>query len=203
MEKFIPYEKLSKKKQRELDALNGETAAIRRTTEEKLAALRAALSELDKQLALAAQLEFTERRCEELEAEARAVTAELEGIDAMLALSEDFVRYKAAFIEDTVNSRFTRTRFRLFNEQVNGGLADCCDVLVDGSAFGRSANTGAEVYAGLEIIGVLSRFCNVTVPVFIDNMESVEALPPVPAQIIRLEVDKHDRALRMEIEGDF
>ena len=37
-------------------------------------------------------------------------------------------------VEQSVNSRFQLARFRLFNEQINGGLADCCDVVVDGVA---------------------------------------------------------------------
>ncbi len=61
------------------------------------------------------------------------------------------------------------------------------------------ANHGARVNAGLEIIDTLSKHWNLTMPVVIDNAESVTRLLPVDTQVIRLVVSEQDKVLRLEI----
>ena len=183
----------------EMAALEEESEQVRRDLRRRLDGARAELTELDRTIALRAQLEFARRRCDALRTEAGAVEAELADIDRDLDDCEAFTRYKAQFLDRSVNRHFQSVRFRLFERQVNGGLRDCCEVLLNGARFGKGANTGAEMAAGLEIIGVLSRHYGVSVPVFVDGCESVERLPKLAGQVIRLEVDKRNRTLRCEI----
>lgn len=62
------------------------------------------------------------------------------------------------------------------------------------------ANNAARINAGLEIIDVLSRAWNVSLPVFIDNAESVTKIRKTQTQAIRLVVSEKDKSLRMEKE---
>ena len=87
----------------------------------------------------------------------------------------------------------------MFEKQINGNMAECCNVLVDGVKYGYGVNHAAEVNAGLDIIDTLCRFNGVSAPIFIDNAESVcELVPPENSQVIRLVVDESCHNLRIE-----
>lgn len=61
-----------------------------------------------------------------------------------------------------------------------------------------SLNNGARINAGLDVIKALSHHYGVSVPLFIDNAESVTTLLPVDAQVIRLVVSEGEKKLRCE-----
>jgi hypothetical protein len=61
-----------------------------------------------------------------------------------------------------------------------------------------NANNAARINAGLEIINALSAHWKVSVPVFVDNAESVTRLQDISGQLIRLVVSEADKTLRLE-----
>lgn len=183
-----------------LEGLETETAACVQACRSALAEADEELDRLSGQLAKKAALEYARGRMEELRAQAAASAAALNSIDKMLFLCEEFLRYKAEFVEDSVNRRFSLVRFRLFREQINGGLEDCCDVTVNGVPYSSGLNNGARVNAGIDIINALSRHCGVHAPLFIDNAESVSRLERADTQAIRLVVSEHDKELRCELQ---
>ena len=184
----------------EVKRLEGESAAVRKELGDRAEGLRRELSELDRSLAREAVLDFSRARAEELREEAQKAGERLEELDRLLFLCDEFTRYKTRYIEDGVNARFHMVRWRLFLEQVNGGLADLCDAMVDGVPY-ASLNNGARVNAGLDVIAALSAHYGVSVPLFVDNAESVTGLMTPPgAQVIRLVVSQEDRELRCEYE---
>ncbi|MEG0188114.1 MAG: ATPase, partial [Algoriella sp.] len=85
--------------------------------------------------------------------------------------------------------------FKLFEEQVNGGLNPTCITLVNGVPFG-SANTAGRINAGLDIINTLCKVNEISAPVFLDNRESVTKLIPTESQIISLIVDPKQETLK-------
>jgi hypothetical protein len=94
-------------------------------------------------------------------------------------------------LTESINSKFKNVRFSLFEEQINGGLKEVCDVMVpcaEGLVDYARANNAARINAGLEIIDTLGEHWGITMPVFIDNAESVVELIPINAQVIRLAV---------------
>lgn len=52
------------------------------------------------------------------------------------------------FIEESINARFQMVKFRLFAEQVNGGVADCCEPMVNGVPYSAGLNRGGCMDAG-------------------------------------------------------
>jgi len=105
-------------------------------------------------------------------------------------------------LTDKINSKFDTIRFRLFVEQINGGIKEDCEVMVPGD--GKMvpypcANNAARLNAGLEIINALAHHWNKSVPVFVDNAESVTRLQQIDGQLIRLVVSEPDKTLRMEV----
>ena len=91
-------------------------------------------------------------------------------------LCDEFIKTKVAMLTDRMNSKFQRLRFQLFTTQINGGVDEGCEVLVPSDAGAlvpyQDANNAARINAGLEIIEVLSRHWDMTMPVFVDNAES-------------------------------
>ena len=109
-------------------------------------------------------------------------------------------RYKTRFVEDSINSLFRITQFRLFREQANGGIEERCDVVCDGVPY-TGLNNGTRINAGIDIINTLSRHFGVSVPLFVDNAESVTNLEYADTQTIRLVVSAADKKLRCEYES--
>ena len=160
--------------------------------------IRMELHNVDGRLAGEQVLTTSRQRLAELGRQKQEAAIEIGRIDDLLTLCEDFARYKAGKIEETVNASFRMVQFRLFREQVNGGLTDCCDVTVEGVPYG-SLNNAARINAGIDVIRTLSRFYGVSVPLFVDNAESVVSLADAGGQMIRLVVAGEEKELRWHV----
>lgn len=186
-----------------VNALQAEISSLMADSSKVREQLRADLNAADGQLrfvqgilakeAIKAQ---TEKRIAELKADARNAAEILERIEQMLYLIEEFTRFKAKFVEQSINDHFRIATFRLFREQANGGLEERCDVVYDGVPF-MGLNNGMKVNVGIDIINALSRHYGVTVPLFVDNAEAVTRLEPCNTQVIRLVVSEEDKELRI------
>ena len=144
-----------------------------------------------------------EKRIEELKAELKKYSVEYEEIQKCLYLCEQFARIKAKMLDERINSRFKSVRFRLFIDQINGGLKEDCEVLVPSKEGNLvpypMANSAGQINAGLDIIEVLSNHFNTHLPIFVDNAESVTKLNTIDTQIIRLVVSEQHKTLTMEV----
>lgn len=181
-----------------IDRLTGDTEQERRRLETALSAVTAEKLRHDAVLAKEQTLADTRRRIAELQAEQRTAAAEVEQMDRLIAMCEEFTRYRVQAITESVNSRFRLTRWRLFTEQVNGGLADCCEPMDrNGSTF-EGTNNAMKINIGMDIIDTLSVHFGRRVPLFVDNAESVTHLQPIGSQVVRLVVSEQDKELRIE-----
>lgn len=181
-----------------IDRLNSDTEQERRRLETALSAVTAEKLTHDAVLAKEQTLADTRRRIADLQAEQRTAAAEVEQMDRLIAMCEEFTRYRVQAITESVNSRFRLTRWQLFTEQVNGGLADCCEPMdSNGTAF-EGTNNAMKINIGMDIIDTLSEFYGVRVPLFVDNAESVTHLQEIGSQVVRLVVSEQDKELRIE-----
>jgi len=134
-----------------------------------------------------AQFEKNQIRITELEdrkTELGIMIADLEGQEF---LCETFIKTKVDMLEDKINSMFKNVNFRLFETQINEGLKECCDVLVNGVPY-SDVNTGGKINAGLDVINTLCDHYNVYAPIFIDGRESITKIIDVKSQVINLKV---------------
>lgn len=182
----------------EYELLNGSNSQqdTKADISERLAAVRRQLEQIKLNAAL-------QERVKELEAEEKRLGAEYEAAEQGVYLCEQFVKAKVRRLTDAINSRFRNVRFRLFVEQLNGGIKDDCEVMIPGEG-GRMvpytfANNAARINAGLEIIDVLSEYYGKSLPVVIDNAESVTHLIPICAQTIRLCVSEAHKKLTLAL----
>lgn len=148
-----------------------------------------------------AKLEFHtqgEKRIRELEAQMSILAAEFEKLEQELWLIEEFIRTKVNLLDIKINSKFKLARFRLFEEQVNGGLADVCETTFDGVPYSSGLNNAARINVGLDVINTLSEHYGFAPLIFVDNAEAVTELIPVEGQLISLIVSAKDKTLRIE-----
>jgi len=187
---------LSGELRQEVDAAAEALAAARGSGEDERSAiqaqvdiLRAARRDIRRTLAQEELRAGIEQRISALRKEQQQLAGQQEEYERQLFLTEEFVRRKVALLEDRINERFTIAKFKLFREQVQGGLEECCETTVGGVPYGTNLNHGARVAVGLEIISVLQEHFELRLPVIVDQAESVTTLPPMACQMIRLVVD--------------
>ena len=117
----------------------------------------------------------------------------------MLYLLEEFIRFKMDMVSDTINQKLDGICVKLFENQINGGVKECCELTYDGVPY-SSLNNGHRIVAGLKIIKALQEHYNCYPCVFVDNCESINSfnIPEMQCQIVRLLVSD-DKELKIEI----
>ncbi len=168
---------------------------------DKKAALQEKVDELNKILNNRDIEEKTRARIEELRAEERALAEQISELEGHKFLIEEFIKAKVNILEDNINSKFKTVKFKLFDTQINGGVVECCETLINtnGSWVPWSdANNAGRINAGLDIINTLTKHYKVNAPIFIDNRESVNELIETDSQIINLFVSR-DKKMKVEV----
>jgi DNA repair exonuclease SbcCD ATPase subunit len=182
----------------------GVLSAAKQRIDTQIADVTARISKLTADKAKFGFKETQEQRIAELEKKEKALSAEREKCDKGLALCDDFIRAKSDIISRRICAKFRTVQFMFFKNQINGGLSECCEVLVPTDEGGLvpwgDANTAARYNAGIEIIDILSAAWRVDLPLILDQRERVTNIIDTDIQIISLFVSPEDRALRVEIK---
>ena len=165
------------------------------------------IAELDNKIRQAKQVihqhdtnQKVQARIDELNAERKKNAEELEAVESDLYIIEQFVRARSGLITERVNTHFDKVQWRLFKEQINGGLEEVCDAVYKGIPYTEGLNTAGRVQAGLDITQTLSRHYGKSAPVIIDNRESITDIPESDMQIISLIVSPEHKQLLVEVE---
>lgn len=160
--------------------------------------LQAQLDEVNKVIAQAANNVAIDDRIETLRDEQKEIGQKVADQEQMLYLLEEFIRFKLNKVSESINSHFKTVNFKLFEMQLNGGMKDCCECTVNGVPY-STLNSGHRIVAGLDIIQSLSELYGVSVPIFVDNAESLNEfnVPDMDAQLILLSVSE-DKQLKVE-----
>lgn len=137
-----------------------------------------------------------QKRVIELENQQQKLATEKNLLDETSFLIDEFVKAKVDMLEESINSHFEYARFKMFNVLVNGNIEECCQTTYKGVPY-RSMNNAARMNVGLDIINALTKFYNVTAPVFIDNAEAVTDFIKCNSQTIKLVVDADFKELTM------
>lgn len=104
--------------------------------------------------------------------EARIRGAELQ---AILDLSSDFKNAKLKLVENRINSAFKLVKWVMFENQINGGIADVCTPTVNGSIVGNELNTSMSVLAEIDICNAFQDKLNLKAPIIVDNAEQLDS----------------------------
>lgn len=159
------------------------------------------VSVLDKEIAFARTVQLENRtklmardlivKCDlrkaELEDSQKKLSQEIAELEQYEFTIETFIRTKVSILEERINAMFELVKFKMFDQQVNGQLAEACECSIDGVPY-SDLNRAAKINAGLDIIKTMSEKYGIIAPVFIDNAESTNEFIPVKAQMIKLYV---------------
>ena len=176
---------------------NGEDAAVESLKSEK-EELQERLYDVNKIIAKASMNVEIDERISELQTEQKEIGQKVADQEQILYLLEEFIRFKLDKVSETINSHFKTVNFKLFEMQLNGGMKDCCECTVNGVPY-STLNSGHRIVAGLDIIRSLSELYGVSVPIFVDNAESLNDfnVPDMDAQLILLSVSA-DKQLKVD-----
>ena len=139
-------------------------------------------------------------RIAELEAEQTVVGQKIAEQEQMIDLVEDFIRAKMNMISEKINGMFSVVSFKLFDNQINGGLKETCTCTVKGVGH-SDVNDGHEIVAGLDIINTFSEKFGVRCPIFIDRAGELNEIyiPEMDNQLILLKrVDNQEFKVESE-----
>ena len=147
--------------------------------------LNSQLDEVNKVIAQAANNVMIDDRIETLRDEQKEIGQKVADQEQMLYLLEEFIRFKLNKVSESINSHFKTVNFKLWEMQLNGGMKDCCECTVNGVPY-STLNSGHRIVAGLDIIRSLSELYGVSVPIFVDNAESITSNYTSDSQLVLL-----------------
>ena len=176
---------------------NGEDATVETLRSEK-EELQARLDEVNSTIAKASMNVEIDERIGQLQEEQKEIGQKVADQEQILYLLEEFIRFKLNKVSESINSHFKTVNFKLFEMQLNGGMKDCCECTVNGVPY-STLNSGHRIVAGLDIIQSLSELYGVSVPIFVDNAESLNDfnVPYMDTQLILLSVSA-DKQLKVD-----
>lgn len=138
----------------------------------------------------------TNERIDELKNQEGSQNQVIAQFERKLFLIEKFNKKKIDMLDESVNKMFSLVKFKLFDIQINGGIKDTCEAMVNGVPF-SNVNTAMRINAGIDIINTLCQYYKVNAPIFADNKESVTNIIDTKSQLICLEVSPEDKILRI------
>lgn len=159
------------------------------------------IDDIKKDLAKRDTIEAADKRIQELKEQQKTISQEIATLERMEMSIDKFNRVRIETIESRINGLFDKinvgtldapewedVKFKMFEQQVNGGESEICECLVNGVPY-SDINTAKKLNAGISVINALCRFYGITAPIFVDGRESVTLIINTPAQLISLVVD--------------
>lgn len=184
--------------EKEIESMSSDTSG-RTELEAKKAVLKDEIAEIAGKI-LAADNTKAKERIAELEKEQKEVGQKIADQEQMIDLVEDFIRTKMNMISEKINGMFSIVSFKLFDNQINGGLKETCTCTVKGVGH-SDVNDGHEIVAGLDIINTFSEKFGVRCPIFIDRAGELNEIyiPEMDNQLILLKrVDNQEFKIESE-----
>lgn len=155
------------------------------------------ISTLKQTLALRDQIRNSDDREAELLRQEKEFSQQLADLEKIEFQISEYVKNQVEAVEQKVNSIFSGVQFKMFSDQINGGMVETCETLVNGVPW-TDANNAAKINSGLMIINTLTRHFGVSAPIWVDNSESVNNVyQPAESQLILLYVTE-DKVLTIK-----
>lgn len=171
----------------EIQALEQNVAPALADIDAKISAMQAELRPVIVAIANREAAERQERRIAELKAQQVQLAKEYSTLERGLYLAERFIVAKVNMLNERINQKFRYAKFKLFDQQINGGINEVCEVTYLGIPY-KDLNNAARVNIGLDIINTISAHYGIVAPILLDNAESVNRLFHTDAQQLRFYV---------------
>lgn len=136
------------------------------------------------------------KRIKELEDEYKTSQDELARLEGIEFTIQQFCKARIEHVESRINGMFKLVRFKMYEQQINGGEIETCEATVNGVPF-SDLNNAMKINAGLDIINAICAANGIIAPIFIDNRESVSDIVSTQSQIVNLIVDANCQPLKI------
>ncbi len=114
--------------------------------------------------------------------------AQAEGVEQQILA---YRKAKIMAVENGVSSLFTMVRWKMYEPNVtNDGEKEICQAIINGIPYDQQ-NRATQVNAAIDIVNGFARAYDVSLPLFIDNAESVTDIIPTNGQCITMTVVKN------------
>ena len=181
--------------EKQVESIKNET--IDEELKEKKASAEQEIERINKVIARKQQIIETQKRVEELEQKETEIVAQIQEYQQLKYLTEEFEKIKVNTLEDSINKMFKIVKFKLLEEKINGAIQDTCVATINGVPY-TDLNNAHKIIAGLDIINTLTKYYNMSAPIFIDNAESIITKYDIDTQLIRLIVS-NEKELKVEV----
>lgn len=126
-------------------------------------------------------------RLEERQSVLADIIAQAEGVEQQIS---DYRKAKIMAVENGVSDLFTMVRWKMYEPNLtNDGEKEICQAIIDGIPYDQQ-NRATQVNAAIDIVNGFTRAYEVSLPLFIDNAESVTDIIPTNGQCITMTVVK-------------
>lgn len=140
----------------------------------------------------------TKKRINELEETSKSLTQDKVDCKHILSQIDMYKKDKINIVNDKVSGLFEIVKWKMYEQNVsNDGEKEICQAIVFGVPY-EEQNTATKVNASVDIINGLSKALNLSLPLFIDNKESVTNKISSNSQIIALEVQKGQKMITIK-----
>ena len=147
------------------------------------------IKEVEASLAKLSHIADINTRIAELAENKRALAQQIASLERVAFQIDAYEKAHIELVESRVNAKFAIVKWKMFDEQINGGLAPTCEATVNGTPY-NDLNTAMKINAGLDVINALNYHFGMFAPVFIDARESIVEIIETDCQVISLQVDK-------------
>lgn len=183
------YKKLSEEISAKEKALEGSSTNNVDTSSQKqeLSLLKSEIDSLKRTLANRETITRNTQRIGELEAQYKEGAQELADLEHIEFTMAAFNKARIEAIDKRINGMFSLVKFKMYEQQINGGEIETCEAVVNGIPY-SGQNNAMQINMGIDIINAICKFEGITAPIFIDNAESVNEFIPSHSQVIKLVV---------------
>lgn len=183
------YKKLSEEISSKEKALEDSSTNNVDTSSQKqeLSLLKSEIDSLKRTLANRETITRNTQRIGELEAQYKEGAQELADLERIEFTMAAFNKARIEAIDKRINGMFSLVKFKMYEQQINGGEIETCEAVVNGIPY-SGQNNAMQINMGIDIINAICKFEGITAPIFIDNAESVNEFIPSHSQVIKLVV---------------
>ena len=195
------YHELTRRKselQAEIEAIRKGGAVSVEPLEKEIEAKEELLKAVNQKITLLDAAATQKARVDELKQKQKLLAAQYEQAERIVNLVNLFERRRAESLDASISGEFSLVRWKLSEVLINGNINPTCVCTVNGVPY-QDLNNAARIQAGCDIISTFCRKKGLSMPVFIDNAESITVIPGMDCQVIRLVVSEADKTLRVEI----
>ena len=166
----------------------------RQAKETKINEAQQVIREAQKLKAQAEEDDRKRKRVLELQERNAVLADEIVAAEQKKIRAEEYERLLAEGVTDSVNAKVPANMKWVFSEiQVNGGINDVAELYVDGVNI-KDVNYAKKLVSKLAVTVALQDAFGVSLPIFVDNAESVNDFPEYPnRQVIALAVSGQEK----------